>query len=166
MIPVMIISAIVLMGGTIWGFYIAKKRSERNRKRIILISILSMVLVAVSWFTNMGWIRFILTIMLIPFFHAIIFFLTNLFASAYVNKSPNIKLLNQLFCATYLIAYIFLPDGGDVGGLYFFFGLIHSDVLSYISQAISGIAFLGHIILFILQVIQIVKVKKEVTSYD
>lgn len=89
------------------------------------------------------------------------FFVTGLCVAPYTDKSRNVKILNLLFCITYLLIYIFLPDVGERGESYFFFGLIHSDFLSKIAIAVSGIAFLGHIILFVLQIIQAVKIRKN-----
>jgi len=62
---------------------------------------------------------------------------------------------------TYILTYILLPDAGDYGGMYFFFGLIHSDLLSGIDLHISIIAFEVHFVLFILQIIYAVKIKKD-----
>ena len=44
--------------------------------------------------------------------------------------------------------------------MYLFFGLIHSDVLSGIANFISSIAVIGHIILFVMQIVEIRKIKK------
>ena len=54
-----------------------------------------------------------------------------------------------------------MPDGTDVGEMYFFFGLIHSDVLSGVANFISSIAVIGHIVLFVMQIVEIGKVKKQ-----
>ena len=164
LILILIIAIVFIAVRTTCFFIKLGKINTSNKKKTILISIFSIILAAVSWITNMGWIRFIMTLMMIPFIHAIIFFITDLYIASYIDKYWNIKLLNLLFYITYLLLYIFLPDGGDVGELYFFFGLIHSNVLSYIAQAISGIAFLVHIVLLILQIIQVAKIKKKETD--
>ena len=156
-----ILSFAVIVCGSVWGFMKAAKNNEPDRKKAIIVSLFSVVIAALSFVMNMGWIRFIMIFLMIPFIHATIFFLTNLFISCYTERFAKIRLFNLLFCITYLAAYIFLPDGGDYGELYFFFGLIHSDALSYIAEAVSGIAFLGHIVLFILQIIYVVKVKRK-----
>ena len=61
---------------------------------------------------------------------------------------------------TFLLCYIFLPDGGDYGEMYFFFGLIKSNVLSRIAEYIAEVAFIVHFVLFILQIVEMVKLKK------
>ena len=54
-----------------------------------------------------------------------------------------------------------MPDGGDIGGMYFFFGLIHSDTLSVAANFISSVACIAHIVLFILQIVEIRKIKEN-----
>lgn len=161
LISVIMTATIVIVGGTIWGLIKARKNDTSDKKMVILLCVLSIVIAAVSWMANFGWIRFIMTFLLIPFIHAIIFFLTNLFVSSYVDKSRKLKMLNLFFIVTYLMFYIFLPDGGDIGGLYFFFGLIHNDTLLSIAEFILSIALPGHVVLFILQIIQVIALKKN-----
>lgn len=158
LVTIPLIAVIVIISGSIWGFI-----KMPGKATVILISIFSLIIAAASWIFNMGWIRFMMTLTLIPFIHAMIFFLTNLFTARYIDESQKLKILNLLFCITYMISYIFLPDGADTGGLYFFFGLIHNSTLSYVAQAISYIAFFAHIILFVMQIIQWVKQKKKAT---
>jgi hypothetical protein len=55
-----------------------------------------------------------------------------------------------------LLGYLSLPDGGDVGPMYVFFGLIHNDIVANISYIISSISFIGNIVLFILQIVEII----------
>ena len=156
-----ILSFAVIVCGSVWGFRKALENNGPGRKKAIVVSILSVVIAALSFVMNMGWIRFIMIFLMIPFIHAAIFFLTNLFVSFYAERSHKIRSFNLLFCITYLAAYIFLPDGADYGEMYFLFGLIHSNILSGIAYAVSSIAFLGNIVLFILQIIYVVKIKRK-----
>lgn len=164
----LIISIFIIFIGVVVGVtirIILKSRQDSDKKRRIFISIfmslLSIFIAAISWLLNMGWVRMIMTLLLIPFIHALIFFFTNLFMTYYEDKNKSTKLLNLLFILTYLLLYIFLPDGADTGEMYFFFGLIHSNSLSGIAQCVSRMAFLGHIVLFILQIIQAIRTKKK-----
>ncbi len=141
------------------------RKGEKNALpssiRMVFISIISVLIVFVSWILNMGWYRFALTFSLVPLMQATVFILTNMFMASYIDKSKSIKLLNLLFCVTYLSIYILLPDTADYGEMYFFFGLIHSDPLAVIAQIVTEIAFLAHIVLFILQIIFVLKFKKS-----
>lgn len=160
LILIFVIAVVAIVGGTIWAILKNRKNNSPSKKKMILLSILAIFIAAVSWILNMGWIRFIMTFMLIPFIHVIIFFFTNLIMASYVDKAKNIKILNLLFGMTYLLFYIFLPDAADYGEMYFFFGLIHSNLFSNIAYGVSSISFLGHIALFILQIIYVVKTRK------
>ena len=164
LIAIIIIAVLVIVGGTIIAIIKSYKQGNHSKRNAILASLLCIVVAGFSWVLNMGWIRFIMTFMLIPFIHAIIFFLINFFTAGYIHKSKKLRNINIFFCLTYLLFYILLPDGGDVGETYVFFGLIHSNLFSNICNAISSLAVFVHIVLFILQIIEIVKVKKSIAN--
>lgn len=164
LIAITIIAGLVIVGGTIIAIVKSYKQGNHSKRNAILTSLLCVVVAGFSWIFNMGWIRFIMTFMLIPFIHAIIFFLINLFTACYIHKSKKLRNINISFCLTYLLFYILLPDGGDVGEMYVFFGLIHSNLFSSICNTISSLVVLAHIVLFILQIIEIVKTKKLIAN--
>lgn len=151
----------VILFYTINSVMKAKKNGEYIEVKMISLTILFMVISGTSWILNMGWIRFIFTFLLVPFVHAIIFFMINLRTAKYITKSRKLKLLSIIFCATYLLSYILLPDGGDVGGLYVFYGLIHSNLIAYICECICAFAIITHIVVFVLQIIEMSKIKRE-----
>ena len=132
LIGVIIIAVLVIVCGTIIAIIKACKKGEHNKRKDILLTLLCIAIAAASWIFNMGWIRFIMTFLLIPFIHAIVFFLVNLFSSKYIQKSKKSRNIYIMLCITYLLFYLLLPDGGDVGEMYVFFGLIHNNILSYI----------------------------------
>ncbi len=164
LIAIIIIAVLVIVGGTIIAIVKSYKQDNNSKLNAILASLLCIVIAGSSWVLNMGWIRFIMTLMLIPFIHAIIFFLINLFTAGYIHKSKKLRNINIFFCLTYLLFYILLPDGGDVGEMYVFFGLIHSNLFSNICNAISSCALLGHIVLLILQIVEVIKIKKSIAN--
>lgn len=132
-----------------------------SRIRTIIISVVAVIIAAVSYVLNMGWIRFFMIFLMIPFIHAAILIVTNVFMAKYIDKSKKMRWLNLLFILTYLVFYIFLPDGGDYGETYFFFGLIESDSLYEIALNISLIALLGHIVTLVLQIVLATKIRKS-----
>lgn len=160
LIIVFVVAIVVIVGGVIFAIVKARKNNFPNSKKIIVCTFVSIIIAAVSWILNFGWIRFFMTFLLVPIIHGIVYFLVNLFFAKYTDQSPKMSRLNLLFIITYLIAYLLMPDGGDVGGMYFFFGLIHNDVLSGIASFISSIAVIGHIVLFVMQIVEIRKIKK------
>ena len=164
LIAIITIAVLVILGGTTMAIVKSHKQGNHSKRNAILASLLCIAIAGFSWILNMGWIRFIMTFMLIPFIHAIIFFLINLITAGYIHKSKKIRNINIFFCLTYLLFYILLPDGGDAGEMYVFFGLIHSNLFSNICIKISGSALFGHIVLLILQIAEVITVKKSIAG--
>lgn len=155
-------SVLVIVGTTIWALIRAKKDNSPNRRDIALISLTFFIFAAASFIFNIGWLRLIATFLLVPFTGTIAFFIMNFFAGKYIDKSNYLKKLNLFFMLTYLAGNIFSPDGGDTGGMYFFFGLIHNDILSILAILISLGAFVANIVLFILQFVEIIQIRKNI----
>lgn len=160
LIAVIGIVALVIVVSTVITLIKSYKKGDLIKRKVIAVTLTCIAVAAASWIFNMGWIRFIMTLLLIPFIHAIIFFLVNIFSSKYLLKSKKTKHIYIIFCITYLLFYLLLPDGGDVGEMYVFFGLIHSNTISNICNSISSFAILAHIILLILQIAEIIKIRK------
>lgn len=137
-----------------------------GRKKAVILSIVYIFIAAISWVFNMGWLRFFLTIIFVPVIHAIAFLTVNLYSAKYFETSRNIKTLNLFFVITYLMLYLLLPDGGDYGGLYFFFGLIRDDVLAVIASCVSSLAFTAHAILLIMQLLEIRRINKSIKQKE
>lgn len=133
-----------------------KKDRNNSKLKYNLISILFVIISIVSWVFNMGWLRFIMTFLAVPIIHTIAFIIINSFSLSYIDKSVKLKRYVNLSYITYLLGYLSLPDGGDVGPMYVFFGLIHNDIVANISYIISSISFIGNIVLFILQIVEII----------
>lgn len=125
------------------------------------------ILVILSYVLNFGWIRFFLAIIFLPYFISII--IVNFI---YLASCPltflRIKGIKILFFSiiSFLLANLFLPDGGDTGSSYCFFGLIKikSDSASSITSTVFNIALyiflIIHIYYYIKQIIEIKKFKK------
>ena len=156
---ILVIGLIVF--GIIKGIQFLRKNKFFGKTKTIILSIILILLVSISWVFNMGWLRIIMTILFIPIIHSVVFFFMNLCSARYFNESKRVKLLNVYFILTFLIAYFLMPDGGDYGEMYFFFGLVHSDILSAIACFVSTMAFVGHIVLFVMQIIEIKKIMKN-----
>lgn len=153
---------VLVVGVTIVGIIRIIKKGSFNKATRIIVTMIDLIIVAISWMLNFGLIRFLMMFLLIPFVHGIIFLLTNIFISKYADKSKKIKILNLLFGITFLLAYIFMPDGDDTGMMYFFFGQIQDELLLGTAQTISIITFLGHLVTFILQIIYAVQIKESI----
>ena len=137
-----------------------------QKKKALLISIVSIFIVLISGIFNIGWIRFALLVSFVPFTHALAFVTMNLYSAKYAQHSNKIKIYNLLFIATYMVASILLPDGGDIGEMYFCFGLIHSDSLADKAVLASGILFTAHAILLIMQLLEIRRINKSIKQKE
>lgn len=131
-----------------------------NSKKVTICTLVSIIIAGFSWILNFGWLRFFMTFLLIPVIHGTVFFLSNIKFAKYTDQSTKMKKMNFLFIITYLMSYFLMPDGGDTGEMYFFFSLIHNDILAGIASFVSSIAITAHILLFVLQIVEIRKIKK------
>lgn len=160
-------AAILALAVAVLGIVLLMVKNKSFAQRCTIVASLFCVVIAgISWVFNMGWLRFIMTFLLIPFAHAILFLITVFSTVKYVDKSAKIKIINLLFMLTYLMFYVFLPDGGDVGGLYFFFGIIKNNILCDFAYYIASAAFAGNIVLFVLQLVAIRNFKRTNRKND
>ena len=126
---------------------------------MILLSLLSILIVAISWLMNFGFLRLFCTIMLIPFAHAIIVFTICVVASNY-SFSKKMRLYNMLFDLTYVLSNVFFPDADELSGR-MFFGLIENDFMCNLGGVLSIIALIVHIILLVIQIIEINRIDRN-----
>ena len=146
-----------------------KIRSKANPEKIysnkLMYNTLSygcIILIGVTWVTNIGWIRIITTPLAL--IYAIIFFLANHFYSKYAGMSGKMRWINCGFYITYILSNVLLPDAGDTADYAIFFGLIWGDsrVFGALFQ-VAGILFTVNIILLLIQFIYMIemRVKKK-----
>ena len=159
---------VAIVGLIIWGIVkltkLIKKNNLVKNKRPLVLSIICIIIATASLVLNMGWIRFGMIFMLIPIIQPILFLMTNLYASEFFAESPRLRIINFLFIITYLIFWVLLPDGGDIGPSYCLFNLVRNDDFTDVAFAVSWIVGTAHIVFFVLQIIQFVKLKKKKTS--
>lgn len=150
---------IVIFVAVLAGLVIATVKTLKGRTKytfFILLSVFSILIAGVSWVLNMGWFRFFMTFLLVPFIHAFLVYIISLLSVKFYDRAAKFKLFNLIFLASYLFAYMFFPDGGDYGPMYCFFGLIKNDIFTSISYYISVAALMLHIVMFILIVVKMV----------
>lgn len=134
----------------------------RKKAKTIIISIISILIVASTWMFNIGWLR-LLFMPVAAILHSILFFYINLHSADYFDKSKKIKVLNVLFIVTYIISYVFMPDSDDISS-YAFWGMVHDESILNTAQIVSAVAFIGNIVTFVLQITGIEKIKKELAG--
>ena len=129
------------------------------RIKIILLSLLSILIVAVSYLMNFGFIRLFCLLMLIPFAHAIIVFAISVVASSY-SSFRKIQMYNYMFCTTDIFSNILFPDSDGLSTR-LFFGLIENDFMCNLGEVLSIISLLMHIVLIVLQFIEIRRIDRK-----
>lgn len=132
--------------------------TSKGKIKTIIISVISILVVVATWIFNLGWLRFFMTAVLIP--HIVLFVFMNLYSTKYFDNSKRIKILNIFFVLTFLFAYVFMPDSDDISS-YVFFGLVHNENVLNIAEIISTVAFVGNVVTFVMQIIGIEKIKKN-----
>ena len=132
--------------------------TSKGKIKTIIISVISILVVVATWIFNLGWLRLFMTAVLIP--HIVLFVFMNLYSTKYFDNSKKIKILNIFFVLTFLFAYVFMPDGDDISS-YVFFGLVHNENILNIAEIISTAAFVGNVVTFIMQIVGIERIKKN-----
>lgn len=135
------------------GLVFMIKNGTKCKRKVIFSSLITIFIAAVSWLTNLGYLRFFMTVCLIPFVHAIIIFFTNVSMVPYFEKYKSVRILNILFCVTYLLTYILFPDNNGIDQYFFMFGRVQSNSLAYVAQIIATVSFFCHMALFVSQLV-------------
>ena len=138
-----------------------KKTGSQVKLKYNIISIICTILVAASYFFNIGWLRVFGLWLGIPFIHAIFFVISNSLSADYIEKSSALRNNVVITNITYFLAYALLLDFGDVGGPYAFFGLIHNEILVTVCSVVAQIAFVANIICIVNQALLRKAVKKS-----
>lgn len=160
MLALPLASIALMIFGAVRASRKAKERGVSGTKKMIVISLSTVVVTLVLWLLNVGWIRVILIWFPLPLIHSAVFFLTNVFGAGYIFEYTDVKVASILFHVTYALHYVFMPDGGDVGGPYAFMTLIRdSDLVSVIS-AITVIMLAFHFIILVYMIARIKEIKK------
>lgn len=134
----------------------------KNQNRvflIVLVSVVSIMLSALAWLTNFGWLRAYLFVKGIPFIHATVFLAINVFSAFFYEKCHKIGKVNLIFTITYLLVNILLPDYGDGASGYFFFGFVKDGSFLTAAMIISIVLLAVHIALLAVQIIMMVNVR-------
>lgn len=162
LVSILLLSILAILAGIailIVNIVKAKHDKDYAKLKYNLLSIACILIVAVSWMTNLGWVR-IITIIIPPIHAMLLFFIVNGTASQ-SRFSPRLRWYIRLSCITYLLANILLPDGGDIGPMYVFFGLIRNNSIASLCSPVSELAFAANIVFLILQLVESRKIKKR-----
>jgi len=161
MIIRLMVVGVAIFGIVMFARKIKKSEQEgtkgaRVRGYVILVPIFILI-AAAAWILNMGWFRFILTFLCVPIIHTVFWAIVSINAARKLELVGTTKILFLLSYATYIVPYLFLPDGGDEGAMYFFFGLIRNNALSGIMMYVAEICFMVNIAILIIEIIILIK---------
>ncbi len=155
------------MVGIIFGFvalawlpFKLKKQNHSGSIKCYVFMLLCLLVMVASWLLNVGWFRVLLTFLAFPVIHAMVFGITNGKAILQLHNSPKLARYTWIAQATYLLFYMFFPDGGDVGPMYVFFGLIRNNTAAEILGMFSGVSLATHTVVTVLQLIEMHRIKK------
>lgn len=163
-IGILIIS--VILGGFILGiFYLThllikiKKLNQPGIIKYYFLMLLCILIMTASWLLNMGWYRIILTWLAFPIIHLVLFIIINGKILLKLFCSKALKVYTLLSYVSYLLFYLMLPDGGDIGTMYVIFSLLHNNTVAYIAGVLSVTSFFAHIVFTVFQLIEIRRLK-------
>ncbi|MBO7520244.1 MAG: hypothetical protein J6T73_05640 [Clostridia bacterium] len=164
---VVIAGAILVIAGVIFAaaviikaVILSSKNGNKSKIKYILLCVFCVLTAAVSWILNFGWLRIIMTFTAIPLIHTATFIVINTLALPYADKSKRLTVYGVLSFITYLSGYLLLPDSGDYGPSYMFFGLIKNDIITQASFYLSAVLLTSNVVFLILQITQRAKIKK------
>ncbi len=151
----------VILFSFIYSYVEARKSADYSKLKMLCFTTLGIVTVSFSWLLNFGWVRFILTMLMVPFSHATVVVVMNMWVFEYLEKSKILKNCNLIFNITYLLCYLLLPDSGEFGLKYVFFRLIDNNVIAGIAEWLCIGAVLVHLVVVFIEVVQVLKLKKQ-----
>lgn len=149
-----------------WLFIRNVKKGNSKANIYNAITLICIPVVVASWLLNFGWYRVLLTIIPLPILHIVAFVVINFAVSHKILLSD--KLRRYVICSyiTFLLTYFALPDGGDVGPAYVFFGLIRHDAVLTPGLWISLVCLAASVIFLVFEIVESILVGKREKNID
>ena len=136
-----------------------KKVEFEGKKNTVIVSLGCIVVALASWGFNLGWLRFVMTLLSVPFIYCSIFFIVNIVAGKYKKDCAILKWCNILYVLTFIAANVLYPDVAGtvkgVGDTYFLFGYIRNLESLETVQKYANILIVVHAMLFVVQLVLI-----------
>ena len=156
--------ALLLSGPVVFFIFLFKGNPERRPIRILhyALSMGISLLVLLSFFINIGWVRvFLIWLLALPLTgYGTVFFSVQNLAAFYLHRSRALRVLSPISCVCYAMAYLCLPDGGDDGGTRAFFNLITGDATD-ILWYLTPVFLAGSVICIVLQTVFTIRTHKH-----
>lgn len=136
--------------------YFDKERLKRD-----LWSVGCVILVGISWITNLGVLRLFTFYM--PIMQSIIFFLANDFYGQHIESHSNMRWLNYSIYIVYILSNLLLPDGEFTDDCYAFFGFYGIKDANVVDSfiMIAGLLSIISVALSIIQMILVIIIRNR-----
>ena len=161
---VAICTLVIIATGTVIMLIRERKNKSPFKKTMYIVPAVSILVFGLSWVFNYGMIRMTLSFVALPFLYSLVLFLYNILVAEYAEKSKKIVILNIAFYVTFILANLFMPDKGNIGPGYLFFGLIKGYKISRVATLVSWIMIAVHAVLFVWQIIEVSLIKKALKT--
>ena len=156
-IGVLAICFIIFIWSLILCILKVKNTKFEGKKNTVIISLGCIAVALASWVLNIGWLRFVMTLLFVPLTYCAIFFTVNTIAAKYSKCSAILKWCNLIYVATFILANLLYPDvSGTVNGVgetYFLFGLVRNPSYIIAIQNVADVILIIHAVLFVVQLV-------------
>ncbi len=155
--------SISIFGAILFIRKIIRLRKSQNPKltKYYVWIMICVILAGISWLFNFGWIRVFLTWAPLPLAYSVFFAILCYKSVPMLVLSSKMKVCMIASYITYMGTFFLLPDGGDQGPAYLFFGLIRNHALFRPALTLSVICFILSIIFLILILVERRKIKEQ-----
>lgn len=161
-------AALIILGHIFISAVKAKKSGNYTKIIYNALTAVCIIIAALSWVLNLGWVRYIFSLAMLPVLHCILFWFIENYAASYSQNSKILGISIFISYVTFIMFYIFLPDFNEQRTIFALFNTITSttaiDMCFYISMAslILNTATLIFQIIFCM----IIKHKKINSKYE
>lgn len=155
--------SIPVFGAIMFIRKIIRLRKSQNPKltKYYVLILICVALAGISWLFNFGWIRVFLTWVPLPLAYSALFAILCYKSIPMLDLSKKLKIYMIVSYITYIGTFFLLPDGGDQGPAYLFFGLIRNHALFRPALTLSVICFILNIVFLILMLVERNKAKEQ-----
>ena len=147
-----------------------KNTKFEGKKNVVLMSVGCIVVALASWVLNIGWLRFVMSLLFVPLTYCAIFFTVNVVAGKYSKCSAKLKWCNILYMVTFIVANVLYPDVSGtvegVGDVYCLFGFIKNSQCITTLQSVANVVLVIHAVLFVVQLVLVGMAKNTADAVE
>ena len=155
---VLLVAGGIIALGTFLGRIAGGRTKGKTRFLCLLPTAAAILMSIVGFIFNIGWCRIMLIFLLIPIWYPLLLVVSASASAPAIKQSTLIRICYIISHVFYVLSGLVLPDVGDEGPSYMFFGLIKysHDGLFVLASAL----FIASIAAMIVQIVAAVKINK------